>query len=82
MSLPLWDDIELPPDYTLVDINGLEPESLRLEMQAEALDLWMEQAPASFEDPMDRDWDPNEAMFVVKDGNGDIVGIQLIIEVE
>lgn len=82
MSLPLWDDIEVPPDWTLVDINGIEPESLRQELQGAALELWVDQAPASFEDPIDRPWDPSEGMFAVKDSGGNIVAIQLVIEVE
>lgn len=82
MSLPLWDDIDLPPDWTLVDINGLEPESLRQEMQGLALEVWVEQAPDSFEDFTEREWDPNEGMFAVKDASGDIVAIQLVVEVE
>ena len=41
MSLPLWDPIELPPDHTLIDINSIEPEPLRLQLQARALELFV-----------------------------------------
>ena len=82
MALPLWDDIELPPDHTLVDINGLEPESLRLEMQGRALELWIAEVDADVEDFVERDWNDDEGIFAIYDADDVIVGIQIITDVE
>lgn len=77
MSLPLWDPIDLPPSYTLVDINSLE-EPLRAEMQAEALRLWIDETGEPF---AVREWDDNEGIFAVYE-DGEIVGISIMTDVE
>lgn len=81
-SLPLWDDIELPPNFTLRDINGLEPEDLRTEMQALALELWVEETGEPWDDVATRDWNVDEGIFVVLDGDGEIVGVYIMTAVE
>ena len=82
MSLPLWEDIELPPDFTLRDINGLEPESFRTEMQALALELWVEETEEPWDDVATRDWSDDEGFFIVLDGSAEIVGILIMTGVE
>jgi hypothetical protein len=78
MSLPLWDPIELPPDTVCVDINSIEPESLRVELQAEALAAYLDDEGV---DDVVRDWSDDEAMFAVYEGD-EIVGVVLIVGVE
>ena len=82
MAIPIWDDIDVPPDLTLVDVNGLEPESLRLQMQARVLNLWVDEAPDSLEHLVGHDWDDNEGAFAIKDADGVIIGLQIIMDVE
>lgn len=82
MSLPLWDDIELPPDFTLRDVNGLEPESLRQEMQGLALQLWVEETEEPWDDVATREWSDDEGIFAVFDGDDEIVGIYIMTGVE
>ena len=79
MALPLWDPIALPPDYTLVDINSLTPESFMQEMQAQALQLWVDETGEPFGE---RDWSDDEGIFAVYDGGGDVVGVVIIVDVE
>ena len=82
MSMPLWEDIELPPNFTLRDINGLEPESFRQEMQGLALQLWVEETEEPWDDVATREWSDDEGMFVVFDGDDEIVGIYIMTGVE
>jgi len=80
MSLPLWDPIELPPDHTLIDINSIEPEPLRLQLQARALELFAE---VTGEDPTidPRAWSDEEGCFAIYVG-AEIVGVSLVFGVE
>ena len=80
MSLPLFDDIDLPPDATLVDVNTLSDE-YRNEYQARAFGYWMEEEGISFEDFEARDWNGNEGIFVVME-DGAIIGVAIIFDVE
>lgn len=91
--IPLWDDIEIPPGYTLRDINDLSDEprvdsdgnpipSLRVEMQGRALELWVEEEVGSWEAFTVREWSDDEGMFAVYDATDTIVGIQILVEVE
>ena len=82
MSLPIWDPIELPPTYTLVDINSLDPEPLLQEMQARALAEYIEETGTSWEDLQARDWSAEEGIFAVYDTDNEIVGVALILDVE
>jgi hypothetical protein len=84
MSLPIWDPIELPPDYTLVDINSLDPEPLLQEMQARALQEYMNELELGPEDFMEivRDWNDEEGIFAVFNTDDEIVGVTLIVDVE
>lgn len=80
--IPLWDDIQIPPDHTLRDINGLD-QPLRDEMQARALELFVdEENGGDWTAAVARDWSDDEGIFVVLDPAGDIVGIQIMLEVE
>jgi len=76
--LPLWDPIALPPDSSLVDINSIEPESLRVELQAQALEAYLDDVGV---DAVVRDWSDAEGMFAVYEDD-EIVGVVLIIGVE
>jgi hypothetical protein len=82
MPLPLWDDISLPPDFLLRDINSLEPETLRKEMQALALELWIEETGESWEGLAVREWSDDEGIFAVIDGDEEIVAIYIMTGVE
>ena len=93
MSLPLWEDIELPPNFTLRDINGLDDTprtdaegepmpSLCTEMQALALQLWVEETEEPWDDVATREWSDDEGMFAVLDGDDEIVGIYIMTGVE
>lgn len=80
MAIPLWDDIPIPPGHTLVDINGLTPESLKLQRQGDALTLWIDETGEPF---AERDWNDDEGIFViVEDATGEHIGIQIIVDVE
>lgn len=81
MSLPLWDPIEVPPDTTLVDVNAIEDDDLRLQLQGEALDLWIEEQGLSYEDQIVREWSEDEGVFAVYE-DGEIVGLTFIVGVE
>ena len=76
--MPLWDPIALPPDSSLVDINSIEPESLRVELQAQALEAYLDDVGV---DDVVRDWSDAEGMFAVYEDD-EIVGVVLIIGVE
>ena len=76
MSLPLWDPIDVPPDWTLVDINSIEDDDERQECQAKAMQAWLD---AGEEIP--REWDDNEGIFVVRDLSGEVVGIAIVLDV-
>ena len=76
--LPLWDPIALPPEALLVDINSIEPEALRVELQARALEAYL--ADAGVDDVV-RDWSDDEGMFAVYEDD-EIVGVVLILGVE
>lgn len=78
MALPIWDPIEIPPDYTLVDINGIADEDLRLSLQAQALEVWMDETGGEWQPRL---WDPNEGAFAIYDGE-ELLGITVIWEVE
>ena len=78
--LPLWEPIPLPPGHTLVDINGLTPQSLMLQRQGEALALWVEETG---EPLADREWSDDEGIFVVvEDATGEHVGITIVVDVD
>lgn len=77
MSFPLFDPIDLPPNHRLVDVNSL-PDEECVKHQAAALALWVEETG---EDTPIRDWNDNEGIFVVYEGD-DIVGIAIIMDVE
>lgn len=80
MSIPLWDPIAIPPGHTMVDINGISPPELQLELQGEALQLWLDETGDPFEE---RDWSDEEGMFAVyEDASGDIVAVTIIVGVE
>jgi len=81
MSLPLWDPIQMPPDYTLVDINSLEPEELRQSMQSQALALWLAEIGEEPGASIVREWSHDEGMFAVYDAANTIVGITIISDV-
>lgn len=77
MSLPLWDPIELPPDFTLIDVNSIEDEDERLLRQSQVLEM-LDENP--FENP--REWSDDEGMFLVLDASGAKVGLALILDTE
>lgn len=79
MSLPLWDPIDVPPGYTLIDINGVEPDELKFSLQAEAVRLWMDETGDDpFQNP--RPWSDEEGMFAIVDANDEIVGVTIIVD--
>ena len=82
MSLPLWDPIHLPPDYTLVDVNAIEDDDERAACQAKVLDTWRDEEGLAIEDEVLREWDDNEGAFIVFDGDGVAVGVAIILDVE
>ena len=77
MMLPLFDDISLPPNTTLVDVNSL-PNPEREQYQGLALQLWVDETG---EEPPVREWDDNEGMFVVYE-SGTVIGVAIITDVE
>lgn len=79
MSFPLWDPIDIPPDYTAVDVNSIEDEDLRMELQGLAVDYWMEIEGAS---PDPREWSDDEGMFALYDTEGEVIGVMIILDVE
>ena len=78
MSLPLFDDIDLPPNAVLVDVNGIEDLELRQQYQGAALGAWGE---ATGEALPVRDWDDNEGIFVVME-SGVAIGVAIVTDVE
>jgi hypothetical protein len=80
MSIPLWDPIDIPPEFTLVDVNAIEPEDERLRCQAGALDAWLEEEGLDYTDEVVRDWSSDEGAFVVVDTDGNKVGFTFILE--
>ena len=52
------------PDHAI----SAEPAELRQQYQGEALGAWLEETGESLEDFQARDWDDNEGIFVVKQG--------------
>lgn len=93
MPLPLFDEIDLPPDTTLVDVSKLPTVELVQQYQGHALGHWMEETGDDLRNG--RDFDPNEGIFVVvenpvvvvdnvldMDASGDIVGVAVITDVE
>ena len=81
MSLPIWDPIELPPDTVCVDINSIEPESLRVKLQADALEAYLLEIDAAPDSEVVRDWSDEEGIFAVYE-DGEITGLVLLLEVE
>ena len=93
MPLPLFDEIDLPPDTTLVDVNKLSTIELVQQYQGHALGHWMEETGDDMSEG--RNFDPNEGIFIVVenpavvvddvfdvDASGDIIGVALITDVE
>lgn len=76
MSFPLWDPIELPPDAVLIDINSIEDEDFRMQLQAEILQIWIDD-----EGELPREWSGNEGAFAVYE-NEELIGVALMLEVE
>lgn len=81
MSIPLLDPIELPPDWTLVDVQTLE-DAERDRLQGDALGAWADEEGLDLGELVDRNWDPNEGIFAVLDGVGDLVGVSIVWDVE
>ena len=82
MSLPLWDPIALPPDWTMVDVNAIEPEAERQRCQAGALEAWLEEEGLTYADEVVREWSDDEGAFVIVDADGEKVGFAFILEEE
>lgn len=82
MSLPLWDPIHLPPDFTLVDVNSFADEDERTEYQAAALDAWITENGLESGAGVVRDWNDEEGAFIVMDSDGNKIGVVFIMEPE
>lgn len=82
MSLPLWDPIHLPPDFTLVDVNSFADEDERTEYQAAALDAWITENGLESGAVVVRDWNDEEGAFIVMDSDGNKIGVVFIMEPE
>lgn len=78
MSLPVWDPIDIPPSVTLIDANGLVPEELKQQVQAEGLQIWLDQNRGQM---VIREWQEGEGIFAVYD-DGILVGVTLILDVK
>lgn len=79
---PLWDDVVVPPDYTLEDINGLVPESLCLEWQSIALAAWIADEYGTAEEFIEREWNLDEGIFVARHNvAGTLDAVVLVLEV-
>lgn len=76
MSLPLWDPIDLPPDWTLIDINSIDDEDLRLKLQGEIMQAWLDD-----DGDIPREWSANEGIFAVYDSANELLGVALMLEV-
>lgn len=81
MSLPLFDPIELPPDFVLIDINSIEDEDERQQYQALALELWVEEENDGDWVVEPREWHDDEGAFLVTQ-DGDPIGIVIVYDVE
>ena len=92
MTLPLFDEVDLPPDSTLVDVNKVPLDYMdgRLAYQALALGHYMEQIGDDWE--VGREWNDEEAIFVVVNNptvvtddvlaSGEIIGFVIVLEPE
>jgi len=82
MSIPLFDPIDLPPGYVLMDVNGL-PDDERNHWQGVALQIHLDEV---FEDPTDFEpieWSDDEGIFVICEiATEEIVGVAIVTGVE